>query len=47
MCFLPIFQEVFNGTEEYIYAIDFGTSNTHIEFGKVENEKYQILRRFQ
>lgn len=32
---LPIFKEVQNGEAEYIYAIDFGTSNTHVEFGMV------------
>ena len=36
---LPKFVEVENGTEEYIYSIDFGTSNTHVEYGRVVNEK--------
>jgi hypothetical protein len=34
---LPRFKEVSNGREEYIYAIDFGTSNTHVEYGRVYN----------
>jgi len=34
---IPKFKEVQNGTEQYIYAIDFGTSNTHVEFGRVVN----------
>lgn len=32
---IPKFRPVENGTEEYIYAIDFGTSNTHVEYGRV------------
>lgn len=36
---IPKFKEVENGTEQYIYAIDFGTSNSHVEFGRVVNER--------
>ena len=36
---LPRFQEVKNGEAEYIYAIDFGTSNTHVEYGMVVDKK--------
>ncbi|MEP6701275.1 MAG: hypothetical protein ABJA85_08160, partial [Bacteroidota bacterium] len=36
---IPKFKEISNGTEEYVYAIDFGTSNTHIEYGRVVNFK--------
>ena len=36
---LPIFKEVKKGTEEYIYAIDFGTTNTHIEYSNVKNSR--------
>lgn len=36
---IPKFKEVDNGTEDYIYAIDFGTSNTHVEFGRVVNDR--------
>ncbi len=36
---IPKFRDVTNGTEEYVYAIDFGTSNTHVEYGRVVNEK--------
>jgi hypothetical protein len=36
---LPRFQTVKNGEAEYIYAIDFGTSNTHVEYGMVVDKK--------
>jgi hypothetical protein len=36
---LPIFQQVQNGEAEYIYAIDFGTSNTHVEYGMVVDKR--------
>jgi hypothetical protein len=36
---IPRFREVSNGTEKYVYAIDFGTSNTHVEYGRVVNDK--------
>lgn len=36
---LPKFQEVQNGEAEYIYAIDFGTSNTHVEYGMVVDKR--------
>ena len=36
---IPKFKEVDNGTEPYVYAIDFGTSNTHVEFGRVVNDR--------
>jgi len=36
---IPKFKEVDNGIEPYIYAIDFGTSNTHVEFGRVINDR--------
>jgi hypothetical protein len=32
---VPKFIDAKNGTKEYIYAIDFGTSNTHVEYGQV------------
>jgi hypothetical protein len=35
---IPKFKEIDNGTEQYIYAIDFGTSNTHVEYGRVVND---------
>lgn len=34
---IPLFKEIENGTESYVYAIDFGTSNTHIEYGRIVN----------
>ena len=34
---IPKFKQVVNGDASYIYAIDFGTSNTHIEYGRVED----------
>lgn len=34
---IPKFRQVINGDAAYIYAIDFGTSNTHIEYGRVED----------
>lgn len=34
---IPKFKQVVNGDTSYIYAIDFGTSNTHIEYGRVED----------
>lgn len=33
---LPKFKQVENGRADYIYAIDFGTSNTHVEYGLVQ-----------
>jgi len=36
---IPKFKEVDNGTEHYVYAIDFGTSNTHVEFGRVVDDR--------
>jgi len=43
---LPKFIEVANGTEEYVFAIDFGTSNTHIEFGRIVNDKLTSTEPF-
>ncbi|MCA0447293.1 MAG: hypothetical protein LCH54_13800 [Bacteroidetes bacterium] len=34
---LPKFKEVQTGTNEFIYAIDFGTSNTHVEYAQFVN----------
>lgn len=36
---LPQFKQVLNGEAEYIYAIDFGTSNTHVEYGMVVDKR--------
>lgn len=36
---LPVFQAAQNGEAEYIYAIDFGTSNTHVEYGMVVDKR--------
>lgn len=43
---IPKFKPVKNGAESYIYAIDFGTSNTHIEYGLVNTDspKKQIAK---
>jgi len=35
---IPKFNEVVNGDSSYVFAIDFGTSNTHIEFGRVNDD---------
>jgi len=43
---LPVFQQVGNGEAEYIYAVDFGTSNTHIEFGMVVDKKVKKASPF-
>lgn len=43
---IPKFIEVENGTEEYIYAIDFGTSNTHVEYGRVVNDNVTETKPF-
>lgn len=43
---IPIFREVGRGTEAYVYAIDFGTSNTHIEYGKVVNGRVTDTQPF-
>jgi hypothetical protein len=43
---IPKFIEVENGTEEYIYAIDFGTSNTHIEYGRVMTDNITETKPF-
>jgi len=43
---LPKFKELENGTEEYIYAIDFGTSNTHVEYGRVSMDKVTETKPF-
>lgn len=43
---IPKFKEVENGTEEYVYALDFGTSNTHVEFGRVVNNKVTETQPF-
>jgi len=34
---IPKFNPVVNGDASFVYAIDFGTSNTHIEYGRVED----------
>jgi hypothetical protein len=36
---LPDFKQVRSGEAEYIYAIDFGTSNTHVEYGRVVDKR--------
>jgi len=33
---IPKFREIASGKAEYVYAIDFGTSNTHIEYAQVD-----------
>lgn len=33
---IPKFKEIIEGKAEYVYSIDFGTSNTHIEFAQVD-----------
>jgi hypothetical protein len=43
---MPKFIEVENGTEEYIYAIDFGTSNTHVEYGRVVTDHVTETKAF-
>lgn len=43
---IPKFIELENGTEEYIYAIDFGTSNTHVEYGRVVTENVTETKAF-
>ncbi|OCX54272.1 hypothetical protein BEL04_08420 [Mucilaginibacter sp. PPCGB 2223] len=43
---LPLFQTARNGEAEYIYAIDFGTSNTHVEYGKVVDKRVQKAQPF-
>jgi len=43
---IPKFKPVKNGGETFIYAIDFGTSNTHVEYGLVNTDspKKQIAK---
>lgn len=36
---IPKFIDVDNGTESYVYAIDFGTSNTHVEYGRIIDDR--------
>lgn len=43
---LPKFREVQNGEAEYIYAIDFGTSNTHVEYGMVVDKRVKNAMPF-
>ena len=43
---LPEFRQVWDGEAEYIYAIDFGTSNTHVEYGMVVDKRVQHARPF-
>lgn len=43
---IPKFIEIENGTEEYIYAIDFGTSNTYVEYGWIANNQVTETRAF-
>ncbi|PTQ92420.1 hypothetical protein C8P68_11220 [Mucilaginibacter yixingensis] len=43
---LPLFRQVQNGEAEYIYAIDFGTSNTHVEYGRVQDKRIQRAMPF-
>lgn len=44
---IPKFREVCNGAEEYVYAIDFGTSNTHIEYSHVVDESARKTEPFE
>ncbi|PJJ83516.1 hypothetical protein [Mucilaginibacter auburnensis] len=44
---LPRFQEVKKGTDNYIYAIDFGTSNTHIEYSRIDNDQAVDVKPFE
>lgn len=43
---IPKFKQVENGDASYIYAIDFGTSNTHVEYGivKIDGDRKQVAR---
>lgn len=41
---IPGFKQAGNGTDEYVYAIDFGTSNTHIEYSRVDNRQAVSIR---
>ncbi|MES2275969.1 MAG: hypothetical protein V4592_08100 [Bacteroidota bacterium] len=44
---IPKFQVVRNGDATYVYAIDFGTSNTHIEYGLVSDGKLTQSQPFE
>ncbi len=44
---IPKFREVENGTEEYVYSIDFGTSNTHVEYSHVIDDDAKDTRPFE
>ena len=44
---IPRFQEVANGSDNYIYAIDFGTSNTHIEYSRIDNGQAVDVKPFE
>ncbi|WP_345954021.1 hypothetical protein [Mucilaginibacter sp. PAMB04168] len=44
---IPKFKPASNGTEEYVYAIDFGTSNTHIEYAYVRDHKAVEIKPFE
>lgn len=44
---IPKFREVYNGAEEYVYAIDFGTSNTHVEYSHVVDESARKTEPFE
>lgn len=45
---IPKFKKVENGYKDYVYAIDFGTSNTHIEFSVIdENKKVSAIKPFE
>ncbi|QXV63614.1 hypothetical protein INP83_10840 [Mucilaginibacter sp. 21P] len=44
---VPKFKQVINGTDEYVYGIDFGTSNTHIEYSRVENKQAVAIKPFE
>jgi len=44
---IPKFKEIKKGTEAYVYAIDFGTSNTHVEYGRMVNDSLSETRPFE
>jgi hypothetical protein len=44
---VPEFKTVSNGTDRYVYGIDFGTSNTHIEYSRIENNQAVSIRPFE
>ena len=44
---IPLFKPAKNGTDSYVYGIDFGTSNTHVEYAQIASKTAVGIKPFE